>query len=62
MELVSRERAGHYADRLDSAGRVLERAEVFQVHTVERERVLFSSKSDIYDRIPTADMAFRASV
>lgn len=62
MELVSRERAGHYADRLDSAGRVLERAEVFQVHTVERERVLFNSKSDIYDRIPTADMAFRASV
>ncbi|WVM91466.1 DUF6012 family protein [Halopseudomonas pachastrellae] len=34
----------------------------FQVHTVERERVLFNSKSDIYDRIPTADMAFRASV
>lgn len=62
MELVSRERAGHYADRLDAAGRVLERAEVFQVHTVERERVLFNSKSDIYDRIPTADMAFRASV
>lgn len=62
MELVSRERAGHYADRLDSAGRVVERAEVFQLHTVERERVLFNSKSDIYDRIPTADMAFRASV
>lgn len=62
MELVSRERSGHYADRLDAAGRVVERSEVYQVPTVERERVLFRSKSDIYDRIPTADMAFRVSV
>lgn len=62
MELVSRKRDGHYADRLDSAGRILERSEVFQVPTVERERVLYNSKSDIYARIPTADMAFAASV
>ncbi|MDC8640255.1 DUF6012 family protein [Xanthomonas hortorum] len=61
MELVSRERQGYYADSLDSAGRIVERAEVFKVHTVERERVLFGSKSDSYDRIPTADMAFRGS-
>ena len=62
MELVSRDRAGHYADRLDDAGRVIERAEVFQLHTVERERVLYRSNSSIYDRIPTADMAFRATI
>jgi hypothetical protein len=62
MELVSRERAGHYADRIDDAGRVIERAEVFQLHTVERERVLYRSTSDIYARIPTADMAFRATI
>jgi len=52
----------HYADRLDDAGRVIERAEVFQLHTVERERVLYRSNSSIYDRIPTADMAFRATL
>lgn len=62
MELVSRDRAGHYADRLDAAGRIVERAEAFQVHTVERERVLYKSKSDLYDRNPTAEMAFRVSV
>lgn len=62
MELVSRERAGHYADRHDEAGRIVERSEVFQVHTVERERVLYSHKGDIYSRIPTADMAFQAAI
>ncbi|ENK8132768.1 hypothetical protein AB4B22_004722 [Salmonella enterica] len=33
-----------------------------QLHTVERERVLYRSNSSIYDRIPTADMAFRATI
>ncbi len=41
---------------------MIERAEVFQLHTVERERVLYRSNSSIYDRIPTADMAFRATI
>ena len=60
MELFSSDRgAGHYVDRLDDAGRVIERSEVFQLHTVERERVLYGKKSSLYDRIPTADMAFR---
>nr|AGH89370.1 hypothetical protein [uncultured bacterium] len=62
MELVSRERAGTYADRHDEAGRIVERAEVFQVHTVERERVLYAHKADIYSRNPTANMAFQAAI
>lgn len=61
MELISRDRAGYYADRLDDAGRIIERTEVLQLHTVERERVLQPSGS-IYERIPTADMAFRVTI
>jgi hypothetical protein len=62
MELVSRDRSGHYVDRLDNVGRIIERAEVFQLHTVERDRVLYCSNTDIYARIPTADMAFTATI
>lgn len=62
MELVSRERDGHYADRVDDAGRIIERAEIFQLPTVERERVLYRSETSIYERNPTADMAFRATI
>ena len=62
MELTSRERAGCYSDRFDQSGRILVRDEVFQLHTVERERVLFGGEFDMYDRIPTADMAFQAAI
>lgn len=62
MELVSRERSGHYADRVDHAGRIIERSEVFQLPTVERERVLFQSKTSLYERNPTADMAFQVAI
>lgn len=44
------------------SGLIIERSEVFRVPTVERERVLFDSKNALYDRIPTADMAFRATI
>lgn len=58
MELVPRERDGNFTDSLDALGRVTERSEVFQLRTVERERVLYRSECDLYSRNPTADMAF----
>lgn len=50
MELISRERDGHYTDSLDDMGNIIERIEIFRLLTVERERVLYSSKSELYDR------------
>lgn len=62
MELVSGDRGGHYVDKVDPSGLIIERSEEFRVPTVERERVLYDSKISIYDRIPTADMAFQACI
>jgi len=62
MELVSRERGGCYSDTLDSAGRIVERAETWRVPTVERERVLYGGEASFFARIPPANMAFKASI
>ena len=60
MELLPRYRDGNIQDSLDEAGRITERSEIFHLHTVERERVLFRSETDLYSRNPTAEMAFTA--
>lgn len=62
MELFARERAGHYADRLDNQGRILERSEVFQMHTIERERIEQRGGLILPDRLPSVATAFPAAV
>ncbi|KIZ48457.1 hypothetical protein UM91_22020 [Pseudomonas oryzihabitans] len=62
MELTPSERNGHYADRLDSRGRIVERSEVFQVHTLERERIQNVAGRILSDRIPPTEPAFPAIV
>jgi len=61
MALVSSE-SGCHVDSVDASGLIIERSEVFRVPTVERDRILYASNNSVYDRIPTADMAFRASI
>jgi len=60
MELIPRNRQGSYTDSLDADGRISRRTEVFNLHTVERERVLHSSYS-FFERIPNVEMAFQAA-
>lgn len=60
MDLVQGDRKGEVEDRLDGRGRIIARSEVFKMPTVERERVLFKNSSSLFDRMPTAEMAFRA--
>lgn len=62
MELVSKERDGHYADRHDEFGQIVERSEVFQMRTIERERIEQRASLILSDRIPAVSTAFRAAI
>lgn len=62
MELVSRERAGTYADRMDTKGKIIERSEVFQLHTIERERIEQRGGLILPDRLPSVATAFAAAI
>lgn len=62
MELVSRERAGTYADRMDTKGKIVERSEVFQLHTIERERIEQRGGLILPDRLPSVATAFAAAI
>ncbi|WP_061289930.1 DUF6012 family protein [Azotobacter vinelandii] len=45
-------------DRLDRQGFLIERSEVFRLHTIERDRLLNVDRH-VMERIPSLDMAFR---
>lgn len=62
MELVSRERKGNYSDRINGRGQIVERSEIFQVRTIERERIEQRAGLILSDRIPHVDHAFRAAI
>lgn len=62
MELVSKQRDGHYADRHDEFGQIVERAEVFQMRTIERERIEQRASLILSERIPAVSTAFRAAI
>ncbi|EGC9888836.1 hypothetical protein GYC09_004600 [Salmonella enterica] len=59
MELFVRERGGTFADRIEG-GLIVERAEVFQLPTIEPER--FIPARFEFDRMPVIEHAFRAAV
>lgn len=61
MELISRERSRRIVDSCDLDGLVMERAEEFVMHTVERERIVNRGNRDT-DRIPDPATAFQAAV
>lgn len=61
MELDGRDREGHYTDRCDATGRIIERSEVFQLHTVEPERLTQPHRPPLV-RIPAIETAFPATV
>lgn len=60
MDLERGMRKGEFVDQVDGSGRIIVRSEVFNMPTVERERVLFKCDNSLFDRMPTADMAFQA--
>ncbi|EAQ2882480.1 hypothetical protein EGE62_22840 [Salmonella enterica] len=61
MELRTRDRKAHSADRLNARGEVLERSEVFQMLTIERGRIeQFATVHN--DRMPRIEHAFSASI